>query len=117
MEDKEAKIFALRTSHLTAILNQLHISYDLEHSTLEEGNVCLKVDLALDQEGLLAEKSKTSINLRGHNDFLKKDLTLPLLPHPLLPRFSIPCVPSVSSFCLYSFPFFFVHWPYVFIYL
>ena len=59
--------------------------------------MCLKVDFALDQEVLLAEKSTNSNNLKGHYDFLKKDLTLPLLSHPLLPRFSISCVPSVSS--------------------
>ena len=59
--------------------------------------MCLKVDFALYQEVLLAEKSTNSNNLRGHYDFLKRDLTLPLLPHPLLPSFSIPGVPSVSS--------------------
>uniref|UniRef100_A0A3Q7H8A9 Uncharacterized protein n=1 Tax=Solanum lycopersicum TaxID=4081 RepID=A0A3Q7H8A9_SOLLC len=36
---KEAKIVALRVSHLTAI-NQLHISYGLQHSGLEEEVAC-----------------------------------------------------------------------------
>ncbi|KAG5595167.1 hypothetical protein H5410_036399 [Solanum commersonii] len=45
---KVAEITTLRVSHLVAI-NQLHISYGLEHSGLEEENARLKADNALDQ--------------------------------------------------------------------
>ncbi|KAG5594646.1 hypothetical protein H5410_035878 [Solanum commersonii] len=44
---KDAEIIALRASHLVAI-NQLHISYGLEHSGLEKENARQKVDHALD---------------------------------------------------------------------
>ncbi|KAH0725309.1 hypothetical protein KY284_001174 [Solanum tuberosum] len=55
---KDAEITALKASYL-AYLNQLHISYCLEHSGLQEENARLKADLALDQEALLVEKSTT----------------------------------------------------------
>ena len=76
--------------------------------------MCLKVDLALDQEVLLAKKFTNSINLRGHYDFIKNDLTLPLLPHPILPRFFMPYVPSVSSL---GYRYIFLHWPYDFLFM
>ncbi|KAH0725308.1 hypothetical protein KY284_001173 [Solanum tuberosum] len=90
---KDEEITALRVSHL-ALINQLHSSYYLEHSGLEEDNAHLKADLALDQEALLAEKSTNSVNLKDLYDLLKKDLPLPLIPHTLLPILTMPCVPS-----------------------
>jgi len=94
---KDEEITALRASHL-ALINQLHVSYYVEHSGLEEENARLKADLALDQEALLAEKSTDSVNLKDLYDLLKKDLPLPLVPHTLLPSLTMQCVHSVSSF-------------------
>ncbi|KAK6803289.1 hypothetical protein RDI58_001073 [Solanum bulbocastanum] len=56
MATEDAKTIALRASHL-ASTNQFYIFYGLENSGLEEENVCLKADLALDHKDLFAEKS------------------------------------------------------------
>ncbi|KAH0679479.1 hypothetical protein KY284_020564 [Solanum tuberosum] len=67
---KDEKIAALRVSH-NAAMDQLHISYGLGHTRLEEEIAKLKEDLSKFEAALEAEKSTNSANLKGLYDMFK----------------------------------------------
>lgn len=67
---KDEEIYALRVSHTTA-MDQLHVSYGLEHARLVEENAKLKEDLAQSKVALEAEKYTNSANLKGLYDLFE----------------------------------------------
>uniref|UniRef100_M1CUP0 Uncharacterized protein n=1 Tax=Solanum tuberosum TaxID=4113 RepID=M1CUP0_SOLTU len=67
---KNEEIIALRVSH-NAAMDQLHVSYGLEHDRLVEEIAKLKEDLAKYEAALEVEKSTNSENLKGLLDFFK----------------------------------------------
>ncbi|KAH0661860.1 hypothetical protein KY290_027776 [Solanum tuberosum] len=67
---KDEEIAALRVSH-NATMDQLHVSYGLEHDRLVEEIAELKEDLAKYEAALEVEKSTNSENLKGLLDLFK----------------------------------------------
>ncbi|KAH0746083.1 hypothetical protein KY285_007740 [Solanum tuberosum] len=67
---KDEEISALKVSHTTA-MDQLHVSYGLEHARLVEENAKLKEDLAKSEVSLEAKKYTNSANLKGLYDLFK----------------------------------------------
>ncbi|KAK4708678.1 hypothetical protein R3W88_029603 [Solanum pinnatisectum] len=67
---KDEEIAALKVSH-NAVIDQLHVSYGLEHAKLEEEITKLKEDLAKSNVALETEKSTNSANLKSLYDLLK----------------------------------------------
>ncbi|KAH0740692.1 hypothetical protein KY290_033735 [Solanum tuberosum] len=67
---KDEEIAALRASH-SAAMDQLYVSYGLEHSSLVEENSKLKDEFAKAAAALEADKSTNSANLKGLFDLFK----------------------------------------------
>ncbi|KAK4737275.1 hypothetical protein R3W88_000972 [Solanum pinnatisectum] len=67
---KDDEIAALRVSHYAAV-DQLHVSYRLEHASLVQENSRLKDDLVKEEAALETEKSTNLANLKGIFDIFK----------------------------------------------
>ncbi|KAH0712871.1 hypothetical protein KY290_008421 [Solanum tuberosum] len=96
---KDEEIAALRASH-SAAMDQLHISYGLEHASLVEENSNLKDELAKAATAFQNEKSTNTANLKDLFDLFKT--TPPVVSPVITPSQHFKDNSAISSFVCFG---------------